>query len=90
MSEAAELARGRNVRLHTHLAETEDEEEFCLQKFGVRPVEFLEELGWLGEDVGLRTAYTSTTRKCVASAIPVPAARIALLPMPGSGPASLR
>jgi cytosine/adenosine deaminase-related metal-dependent hydrolase len=53
MSEAAELARRRNVRLHTHLAETEDEEEFCLQKFGVRPVEFLEELGWLGEDVWL-------------------------------------
>ena len=53
MSEAAELARRRNVRLHTHLAETEDEEEFCLQRFGVRPVEFLEELGWLGEDVWL-------------------------------------
>jgi cytosine/adenosine deaminase-related metal-dependent hydrolase len=53
MAEAAELARRRNVRLHTHLAETEDEEEFCLEKFGVRPVEYLEELGWLGEDVWL-------------------------------------
>jgi cytosine/adenosine deaminase-related metal-dependent hydrolase len=53
MSEAAELARRRNVRLHTHLAETKDEEDFCLQKFGVRPVEYLEELGWLGEDVWL-------------------------------------
>ena len=53
MSESAQLARRRNVRLHTHLAETEDEEEFCLQKFGVRPVEYLEELGWLGEDVWL-------------------------------------
>ena len=53
MSEAAELARRRNVRLHTHLAETEDEEEFCLQMFGVRPVEYLQELGWLGEDVWL-------------------------------------
>ncbi len=53
MAETAELARGRNVRLHTHLAETKDEEEFCLSGFGVRPVEYLEELGWLGEDVWL-------------------------------------
>ena len=53
MSEAAGLARRRNVRLHTHLAETQDEEEFCLEKFGVRPVDYLEDLGWLGEDVWL-------------------------------------
>ena len=53
MSEAAQLARRRNVRLHTHLAETGDEEEFCLEKFGVRPVEYLAELGWLGDDVWL-------------------------------------
>ncbi len=53
MAEAAELARRRNVRLHTHLAETEDEEEFCLEKFGVRPVDYLEGLGWLGDDVWL-------------------------------------
>lgn len=53
MRESAELARKRNVRLHTHLAETKDEEEFCLERFGVRPVEYLEELGWLGEDVWL-------------------------------------
>ncbi len=53
MAEAAELARKRSVRLHTHLAETKDEEEFCLEKFGVRPVEYLEDLGWLGDDVWL-------------------------------------
>jgi cytosine/adenosine deaminase-related metal-dependent hydrolase len=53
MAEAAELARRRGVRLHTHLAETEDEEEFCLEMFGVRPVEYLEDLGWLGDDVWL-------------------------------------
>jgi cytosine/adenosine deaminase-related metal-dependent hydrolase len=53
MAEAAELARKRSVRLHTHLAETEDEEEFCLEQFGVRPVEYLEDLGWLGDDVWL-------------------------------------
>ncbi len=53
MLEAAELARRRGVRLHTHLAETRDEEEFCRERFGVRPVEYLEDLGWLGDDVWL-------------------------------------
>ena len=53
MAEAAELARKRGVRLHTHLAETKDEDEFCLEQYGVRPVEYLEDLGWLGEDVWL-------------------------------------
>jgi cytosine/adenosine deaminase-related metal-dependent hydrolase len=53
MREAAELARRKNVRLHTHLAETIDEEEFCLNRFGVRPVDYLAELGWLGDDVWL-------------------------------------
>jgi cytosine/adenosine deaminase-related metal-dependent hydrolase len=53
MAETAELARQRGVRLHTHLAETADEEDFCLERFGVRPVEYLEQLGWLGADVWL-------------------------------------
>jgi 8-oxoguanine deaminase len=53
MAEAAELARKKGVRLHTHLAETRDEEVFCLEQFGVRPVEYLEDLGWLGDDVWL-------------------------------------
>jgi cytosine/adenosine deaminase-related metal-dependent hydrolase len=53
MREAAELARRRGVRLHTHLAETVDEEAFCRERFGVRPVEYLEDLGWLGDDVWL-------------------------------------
>jgi cytosine/adenosine deaminase-related metal-dependent hydrolase len=53
MAEAAELARRRGVRLHTHLAETKDEEEFCKELFGVRPVEYLEDLGWLRDDVWL-------------------------------------
>ncbi len=53
MAEAAELARRKGVRLHTHLAETRDEEEFCLEQYGVRPVEYLEDLGWLGDDVWL-------------------------------------
>jgi cytosine/adenosine deaminase-related metal-dependent hydrolase len=53
MAETAELARARGVRLHTHLAETREEDEFCLERYGVRPLEYLEELGWLGDDVWL-------------------------------------
>ncbi len=41
------------MRLHTHMAETIEEEAFCLERFGVRPVEYLEQLGWLGDDVWL-------------------------------------
>jgi cytosine/adenosine deaminase-related metal-dependent hydrolase len=53
MAETAQLARRRGVRLHTHLAETLDEEVFCRERFGVRPVQYLEDLGWLGDDVWL-------------------------------------
>jgi cytosine/adenosine deaminase-related metal-dependent hydrolase len=53
MRETAELARARGVRLHTHLAETDDEEAFCLERFGVRPLQYLDDLGWLGDDVWL-------------------------------------
>jgi len=48
MAESAELAARRGVRLHTHLAETLDEEEFCRQAFGLRTVDYLESVGWLG------------------------------------------
>ncbi|HDD25100.1 MAG TPA: 8-oxoguanine deaminase [Chloroflexi bacterium] len=51
MREAAALARAYGAQLHTHLAETVDEETFCLRKFGRRPVAYAEELGWLGADV---------------------------------------
>jgi cytosine/adenosine deaminase-related metal-dependent hydrolase len=53
MSEAAVLARRKGVRLHTHLAETDDEEDFCRARFGCTPVEYAEQLGWLGDDVWL-------------------------------------
>ncbi len=53
MAETATLARRHGVRLHTHLAETDDEEAFCLERFGVRPVDYLADLGWLGDDVWL-------------------------------------
>ena len=51
MRESAALARSYGVQLHTHLAETLDEEAFCLQQFGRRPVEYAEELDWAGNDV---------------------------------------
>jgi cytosine/adenosine deaminase-related metal-dependent hydrolase len=51
MRESADLARRLGLRLHTHLAETVEEEEFAQEKFGSTPVEYLEELGWLAEDV---------------------------------------
>ncbi|WP_460369258.1 amidohydrolase family protein, partial [Actinocorallia lasiicapitis] len=53
MSEAAALARDRDVRMHTHLAETIDEEDFCRKRFGCTPVEYADSLGWLGDDVWL-------------------------------------
>ncbi len=53
LREAAALARDKGVRLHTHLAETLDEEEFCRTRFGRSPVDYLETLGWLGDDVWL-------------------------------------
>ncbi len=51
MRESAKLARRHGVYLHTHLAETEDEEQFCLQKFGHRPVGYMQEVDWVGDDV---------------------------------------
>jgi cytosine/adenosine deaminase-related metal-dependent hydrolase len=51
MRESAKMARKYGVHLHTHLAETEDEEQFCLQKFGYRPVGYMQSVDWVGEDV---------------------------------------
>jgi cytosine/adenosine deaminase-related metal-dependent hydrolase len=51
MTATAELGRELGVTLHTHLAETFDEEEFCTEHFGRRPVEYMEDLGWSGPDV---------------------------------------
>jgi cytosine/adenosine deaminase-related metal-dependent hydrolase len=48
---AAELARRRGVRLHTHLAETTDEDAYCEARFGCTPTQYAESLGWLGDDV---------------------------------------
>lgn len=47
MQETAALAQKKDVLLHTHLAETEDENDFCLEQYGMRPLDYLEECGWL-------------------------------------------
>lgn len=51
MRDSAELARRHRVRLHTHVAETLDEERFCMEKFQRRPVQLMQDLGWTGDDV---------------------------------------
>ncbi|WP_259782680.1 8-oxoguanine deaminase [Aestuariispira ectoiniformans] len=53
MRASADLARSKGVRLHTHLSETEDENEFCQQVFGMRPVDYLESVDWMAGDVWL-------------------------------------
>ncbi|UCE08361.1 MAG: 8-oxoguanine deaminase [bacterium] len=51
LKETAKLARKYDVRLHTHLCETKDEEQYCLDKYGMRPLTLMESVDWLGEDV---------------------------------------
>jgi len=51
MRESVRLAEETGVLLHTHLAETHDEEAYCLRRTGLRPVDLMEELGWLRDDV---------------------------------------
>ncbi|TMK46233.1 MAG: 8-oxoguanine deaminase [Actinobacteria bacterium] len=53
MRESAELARRLDVRMHTHIAETREEESFCVETFDRRPLELLDDWGWLGSDVWL-------------------------------------
>ena len=51
MRSVAQMARQYGVGLHTHLAETQDEERYCLERFGRRPMQLMEDLNWLGPDV---------------------------------------
>ena len=53
LKQTAELSRRKGVRMHTHLCETLDEEEYCQQHFGCTPVEYMESVGWLGPEVWL-------------------------------------
>ena len=75
MRASAELARAYGVRLHTHLAETRDEQAFCLETVGKRPVAYAESMGWLGDDVwfahgvhinAAEIAHLATTRTGIA------------------------
>ena len=66
MRDSALLARDLGVMLHTHLAETEDEDAFCLSRVGMRPLDYAESLGWVGKDVwfahGVHFSPTDATR----------------------------
>ncbi len=53
MRDTARLARRHGVRLHTHLAETRDEDDYCSRIYGRRPLDFLEDVDWIGDDVWL-------------------------------------
>jgi cytosine/adenosine deaminase-related metal-dependent hydrolase len=53
LTESAALARSTGTRLHTHLAETDDEDDYCAERFGCTPAEYLDSLGWLAGDVWL-------------------------------------
>jgi cytosine/adenosine deaminase-related metal-dependent hydrolase len=51
LKESIKLARNYKVESHTHLAETKDENEFCQESFGLRPLKYMEKVGWIGDDV---------------------------------------
>lgn len=63
LKQSAVLARQYGVRLHTHLCETMDEEDYTLSHFGLRPLEYMETLGWLGEDVWYAHGIHFTTEE---------------------------
>ena len=64
MMASAELAERHDCRLHTHLGETEDENRFCVESFGCRPVDYLEDVGWLGPRTWLAHGIHFTTDEC--------------------------
>jgi cytosine/adenosine deaminase-related metal-dependent hydrolase len=65
MRESIALARSAGVHSHTHLAETLDEENYCLEHFGCRPVELAEKLGWVGNDVWHAHMVHASAEECV-------------------------
>ena len=77
MRATAELAERLNVRMHTHLAETEDENRYCLEIHRCRPLDYLEECGWLNGGPGWRMACISTPTSSRASPAPERPSRIA-------------
>jgi len=93
MRDSVELARQYPlVNLHTHLAETKDEDRFCLEVFGKRPVAYAESLGWAGEDVWFAhmvhpnsAEVTGWPRLTLASATAQPVICCSLPALPGTG-----
>ncbi|HEX8417151.1 MAG TPA: 8-oxoguanine deaminase, partial [Methylobacterium sp.] len=63
MRESAALAERHDCRLHTHLGETLDEDRYCLERFGQRPVDYLEEVGWLNSRAWLAHGIHFTTEE---------------------------
>lgn len=63
MRQSASMARAYGVHLHTHLAETQDEESFTLQKFGYRPAAYMQSLDWVGSDVWFAHAVHMNTEE---------------------------
>lgn len=51
MKETAKMGNSEKVVIHTHLAETKDEDQYCIEKYGMRPLQLMEKLGWLGSNV---------------------------------------
>lgn len=64
MRESIALARCEGVHSHTHLAETLDEENYCVEHFGCRPVELAEKLGWVGDDVWYAHVVNPSPAEC--------------------------
>ena len=65
MESTSRLAHKHNVRMHTHLSETEDENQFCLKKYGCRPIDYLEQVGWLNDKAWLAHAIHYTDEELV-------------------------
>ncbi|MEZ7892308.1 MAG: 8-oxoguanine deaminase [Candidatus Wallbacteria bacterium] len=51
LAETSKFARAKKVKMHTHLCETNDEDDYCLKVYKMRPIDFMESVGWLGPDV---------------------------------------
>src|SRR5260221_4533134 len=88
LTESAALARSSRVRLHTHLAETADEDDYCAEHFGCTPAEYLDSLGWLGGDVWLAHCVHLDDAGSPGSPPPAPASPTAPIATPGSARAS--
>lgn len=63
LRQSAILARQYGVRLHTHLCETKDEENYTLSRYNMRPLEYMDSLGWIGDDVWYAHGIHFTTEE---------------------------